>query len=683
MAPVSSNWNSPLIKGSGEMRPVKSLEHSVIQIGAWRVDPALDEISRDGQTTKLEPKMMQLLLCLAAHAGQVVSVEQLLEEVWKDVVVTPDSVYHAVATLRRVLGDNSKDPAYIANVMRRGYRLIAPVVPLDAAATPAPPLQPPHSDAESQAAKPTLEVPPRRSIRKLTGRRLAITTVTVVAMACAYFIVDRVWIPKRFTATQSAASAAKHTAQSATAASAVAFAPPPYSIAVLPFVNISGNKQQEYFSDGLTEELLDSLTRISELRVAARASSFSFQGQHPDITTVAHKLNVGAVLEGSVRRAGNTVRITAQLVDGTTGFHLWSHSYDRDLGDVLALQTEIASAVTSALKVTLLGAVAAKVELGGTRKPAALDAYLKGSQAFRTYSEGKDLETAVAAYTDAIQLDPDYALAYVARSRALDELASWWVDDKEALEVSAKARADARRALALAPNLGEAHLVLGNSLFGQLDFTGASVEYERALALAPGNALVLRDYGLFSVLMGRTEQGLSASRRAVLLDPLNRAAHLALMDALINARRPEEAVSAVHDALTLGRTYSPDQWVRVDQWVPYYVVGDYESARAMCENNRQNSESHACLAVVYHKLGRHTDAKVELEKFETENPDDSVQAAQTYAQWGDTAKALSSLEKALRTRYGALVYLKTWPLLDPLRKEPRFQAIERELKFPD
>src|SRR6516165_5436306 len=149
------------------MRPVKSLEHSVIQIGAWRVDPALDEISKDGQTTKLEPKMMQLLLCLAAHAGQVVSVEQLLDEVWKDVVVTPDAVYHAVAALRRGLGGDSKEPSYIANGMRRGYRLLAPVVPLRTAEAPPPPPQSLHSAAGDQAVKATVEVPRSQSIRRL------------------------------------------------------------------------------------------------------------------------------------------------------------------------------------------------------------------------------------------------------------------------------------------------------------------------------------------------------------------------------------------------------------------------------------------------------------------------------------------------------------------------------------
>ena len=174
---------------------------------------------------------------------------------------------------------------------------------------------------------------------------------------------------------------------------------------------------QDYFSDGLTEELLNSLAQINELQVAARTSSFSFK-EHPDIATVAHKLNVGAVLEGSVRRSAHTIRITAQLINAVTGFHLWSKTYDRDFGDMLKLQTDIAIAVTSALKVTLLGDVAARVELGGTRNPAALDAYLRAAKAYSSRRDTKDLPAAIAAYTEAIRLDPHYALAFAARSLA-------------------------------------------------------------------------------------------------------------------------------------------------------------------------------------------------------------------------------------------------------------------------
>src|SRR6202042_3296777 len=178
---------------------------------------------------------------------------------------------------------------------------------------------------------------------------------------------------------------------------AAAFAPPRHSIAVLPFVNMSGDEDQEYFSDGLTEELLNSLSEINELQVAARTSAFSFKGTNTDIGTIARKLNVGAVLEGSVRRSANTIRITAQLINAVTGFHLWSKTYDRDLGDVLKLQTEIATAVANALKVTLLGDVAAKIELGGTRNAAAFDAYLRAQKAVQSrHDDAKDIPPVIA-----------------------------------------------------------------------------------------------------------------------------------------------------------------------------------------------------------------------------------------------------------------------------------------------
>ena len=223
---------------------------------------------------------------------------------------------------------------------------------------------------------------------------------------------------------------------------------------------MSGDKEQEYFSDGLTEELLNSLAEINELQVAARTSAFSFKGKNTDIGTIARKLNVGAVLEGSVRRSANTIRITAQLINAVTGFHLWSKTYDRDLGDVLKLQTEIATAVASALKVTLLGDVAAKVELGGTRNPAAFDAYLRGAKAFSSRHEAKDLPAAIAAYTEAIRLDPHYALAFAGRSIALSGVAGEAETAAAAREGYDKAQADARQALALAPDLAQAHLAL-------------------------------------------------------------------------------------------------------------------------------------------------------------------------------------------------------------------------------
>jgi TolB-like protein/tetratricopeptide (TPR) repeat protein len=545
-----------------------------------------------------------------------------------------------------------------------------------------------------EGLKPTAEVDPYRSIRQQTAQRLNRAIVVVMAVALAYFIIDKFWVSKQLTP-QPTASAAQETAAHAhaapgTAASATeaAFAPPPHSIAVLPFVNISGDKEQEYFSDGLTEELLNSLSRISELQVTARTSSFYFKGEHADLATIARKLNVAAVLEGSVRRSTHTVRVTAQLVNAVTGFHLWSQTYDRDVGDVLKVQTEIADAVTSALKVTLLGDVAARVELGGTRNPAAFDAYLRGLKASRRIHAGQDYETAISAYTEAIRLDPGYALAIAARSLALTSNAGFYEMGPAASASYASAQTDARRAIGLAPGLAEAHLALASVLFNEtLDFARAADEYQRAMSLAPGNALVARSYARFAVFMGHTDAGIAAARRAVQLDPLNPLVYRALSSVLTFSRRYSAAIDAAQQALAL----DPDNpAVRAIRGLAYYGLGDYESARASCEATPTAADtagpSHyleVCLAMTYEKLGRHADAEATLRSVRSWYGDSGgYQYAEIYAQWGDTFRALAWLDSAMRLHDTGLSGLKIDPLLDPLRKEPRFQAIERELKFP-
>ncbi len=523
-------------------------------------------------------------------------------------------------------------------------------------------------------AAPGLREPVRAS-RRSKPVLLAIVAVIVFA-ALAYLVADR------FRFSRHPDSSTGNTASRATAEPrAAAFNPPPHSIAVLPFVNLSGDKEQEYFSDGLTEELLNSLAEINELQVAARTSSFYFKGKDVDLDTVAHKLNVGAVLEGSVRRSVHTIRITAQLINAVTGFHLWSKTYDRDLGDVLKLQTEIATAVASALKVTLLGDVAAKVELGGTRDPAAFDAYLRGAKAYSSRHETKDVPAAIAAYTEAIRLDPHYALAFAARSIALAAVAGEAATAAAMREGFDKAQADARQALALAPDLAQAHLASANiSELGTLDFTQASDAYKRALALAPGNAEVLRLSGKFAAYMGHFDAGVAAARRAVVLDPLARASHSVLGRTLYVARRYEEAVAALAEVLSLDPDYKDTNAFR---GFAYYGLGDLQSARASCETHPGYWGNQYCLAVTYDRLGRHADAEAELAKMKAAvGVTASYQYATIYAQWGNRAQALEWLETALRVWDPGLELLKTDPLLDPLRKEPRFQAIERELKFP-
>jgi tetratricopeptide (TPR) repeat protein len=367
------------------------------------------------------------------------------------------------------------------------------------------------------------------------------------------------------------------------------------------------------------------------------------------------------------------------LINAVTGFHVWSKTYDRDLGDVLKLQTEIATAVAGALKVTLLGDAAAKIELGGTRNPAAFDAYLRGAKAFSTRRDTKDLPAAIAAYTEAIRLDPHYALAFAARSSAYSGYAQEAVTG--AKEEFDKAQADARQALELTPDLAQAHLALAvASEAGTLDFTQASKEYERALALAPGNAQVLRESGSFAALMGRFDAGLEATHRAVVLDPLARASHGLLGRALYVARRYEEAAVAYADVISLDPGFKSGYGER---GLSFYGLRDLERARGSCETKPDHWTSQQCLAVIYDKLKRHADAEAELSKLKQLGDGAAYQYATIYAQWGNSIKALEWLETALKLRDPGLVYLKTDPLMDPIRQEPRFQAIERELKFPD
>jgi TolB-like protein/tetratricopeptide (TPR) repeat protein len=493
----------------------------------------------------------------------------------------------------------------------------------------------------------------------------------LAVLAVGYFIFERA-APMR--AAPNAAAPAN-----APAVAAASFSPPPHSIAVLPFINMSGDKEQEYFSDGLSEELLNSLARIDELQVAARTSSFYFKGKDVDLNTVAHKLNVASVLEGSVRRFGHTVRVTAQLNNAVTGYHLWSQTYDRDLDDVLHMQTEIAAAVANNLKVTLLGDLATKVELGGTRNPAAFDAYIRATKAHSIASTAKEEQRAIDGFTQALRLDADYALAYAGRSITLSDLA---ITTAPAIrERIDHALADARKSIALAPDLAEGHLALAGAYESSLEFTRAAEEYERALALAPANARVLRDYALFAVWMGRFDSGLKMARRAVALDPLNHNAHMFLGMGLRAFRRYDEAIVALNDGVAV----EPAANIRTELGITQYLLGDWQAARASCEPVAGEDDlGQQCLAITYQKLGRPVDAEAALTKLKAVWGDSGPTVyAVVYAQRGDTAKALEWLDTAAQLRGPGLEQIKTDPLFDPLRKEPRFQAIERGLKFPD
>jgi len=498
--------------------------------------------------------------------------------------------------------------------------------------------------------------------------------IAIALVACVWVVAEKIWPSKH-------PVAATVQSPAPPGGTSEVFNPPPHSIAVLPFVNMSGDKEQEYFSDGLTEELLNSLARIDDLQVAARTSAFSFKGKDTDIGTIARKLNVGTVLEGSVRRSAHRIRVTAQLINAVSGFHVWSQTYDRSLGDVLKLESEIAESVAGALKLTLLGDLPGKIELGGTRNAGAFDAYLRASKAYETSHNEKEVGAAIDIYTDAVHLDPNFALAYAGRSLALSGFAATFKRGTAYRATLDQAKADAAKALGLAPELAHAHLAAGVAWETSLDFTPARQEYQRALTLAPGNARVLRNYGVFAVFMGESNSGLRATRRAVALDPLNPNSHFSLGSSLLFLGHYNEALAAFTDAHALDPDEANSQ--KAVGWA-YYLLGDLQSARSMCESKPETLFANWCLAVIYEKLGRHNDAQVMLARLRAARGDDAAyEYAVTYAQWGEIAQALDWLETAMRLHHPNLERVKVNALLDPLRREPRFQAIERALNFPN
>jgi len=649
----------------GDRSPRYCIADLVIDVGRRSVQRGASEIH-------LSKLSFDVLRALIEAAPNVVSNDELTRRVWKGVVVGPESVTQRVKLLRDALGDDPEAPRYIVGLRGQGYRVLPPVT-----------LDSETSDASRPEAQDSIK---GRTRPRMVGIVLG---ATALAVAVAYVAIDQLLVSK-YRAGSPPVMASKESTSHATAASGTSgtpemapMAPPPHSIAVLPFLNMSGDAKQDYFSDGLTEELLNSLSRINELQVAARTSSFSFKGKDTDVATIARKLNVGAVLEGSVRRSGRKIRVTAQLNNAVTGFHLWSQTYDRDLGDVLKLQTEIANAVVGALKVTLLGDETAKIELGGTHNPAAFDAYLRAAKAARTHTnDAKGWQTAIAAFTEAIGLDPNYALAFAGRSFALTAYAEGFATGPQVRESFDRAQADARKALALAPDLAEGHLALARFFAsGALDFVHTQEEYGRAMALAPGNVTALSHYGRFAALLGRADAGIAAAQHAVRLDPLNPASHAFLGATLLHSDRYREAIAAFQDALAL----DPDsKWVYGERGIAYYFLGDLQSARSSCEVKPEILESQICLAVTYDKLGRHTAAEEVLAKLRAANGDNAAEEyVEIYAAWGNTSKALEWLDTAVRMRDPGLVDLRTDRFMDPLRKEPRFQAIERALRFPD
>jgi len=511
------------------------------------------------------------------------------------------------------------------------------------------------------------EVEPAESISHRTGRKLDYLIIGALVLALGYFAYDKVLLDP-----QRDAALVENTKQ-AFEEQAAAVADAQKSIAVLPFVNMSADPEQEYFVDGLAEELLNLLAGIPELRVAARTSSFSFKDENSDIRTIGEKLNVEHVLEGSVRKAGDTLRITAQLIEADSGYHLWSQRFDRQLEDVFAIQDEIATAVVDALKVSLLGEAPKAKEIN----PDAYALYLQGKHFSDRWTE-EGYERAVVAFQAALKLEPGYAPAWDALAAAYMNQAQIFRDVHEG---TALARAAVERAIALDDSFANAHATVGwIRLYYDWDWQGADEAMQRALALEPGNVDSLMGAAALAAVLGRVDEAIELNRRVIEVDPLNRDAHLRLGWDLVSAGRLEEAAATFRHLLDLD-----PQMPIAHGYLGLIFLLQHQPQMALMEMQKETDpvsrEYGNVLALS--TLGRKVEADQALTVFiEGHHESWAFLIAAAYAWRGDVDQAFKWLDTAYEQRDGGLTSVLLNPLLASLKSDPRWPAFLDKMGLP-
>jgi TolB-like protein/Flp pilus assembly protein TadD len=448
------------------------------------------------------------------------------------------------------------------------------------------------------------------------------------------------------------------------------------SVAVLPFVNVGGNAGEEYFSDGLSEELRATLARNAGLQVMAQASTAQFRDRSADAVTIAGKLGVAFLLDGSVRRQGDTVRVAADLIDGRTGFSRWSEIFERALQDIFAVQSEIAGRVAEELQAR----VAATAGGGGTTDLAAFDAYLRGRALYDLSADEASERAALAQFDAAVAADPGFAAAHAARARSLTAIANQYGAVGETAALYDAAVAAATRAIELAPDLADAHSTLGFTLFqGRLDARAARAPFERSRELGAGEATVMARYAQYSARCGRVREAHEAMQRALLLDPLNPLLHRAAGSIEYAARDWAASIPPLREALGMNPRMSRAHAAIGDALL---MLGRLEEARDAYGAEPAAAFRLAGMAIVGQRLGDTAAAQAALSELETGLGDRVLyQQAQVHAQRGDRDAAIARLQRALAAGDSGLVYLRNDPLLDPLRDDPRFVDLLKRIGF--
>jgi TolB-like protein/DNA-binding winged helix-turn-helix (wHTH) protein/Flp pilus assembly protein TadD len=633
-----------------------------LRFATFELDTQTHELFRNGRPVKLPPQALRLLQLLATHRGKLVTREEIRREIWSETTFVDfeQGINKSVRQIREVLNDDAERPRFVETLPRRGYRFIAKIeypgtdfitipavdsTPIDIKLGP---VTEHGAECLSEQTKPQSGLLPESA--RSARRWLVIAGAVSILLAIAGLAkMGREWSQE---------------------------VKPIQSLAVLPLENLSHDAEQEYFADGMTDELITDLAKISALRVISRTSIMQYKGTKKPVSQIARELGVDAVVEGTVTRDLGRVRITAQLIRAVPEKHLWADTYERDVANVLNLQAEVTRAIAQQIRIRVLSDETARLSGAAEVQPAAYEEFLRGRYHFWKNTSDSEQEQAIQHFNRAIQLDPNYASAYGLLSFAWHiRLGNGWVKPGQDGDI---ARRSALKALDLDPNNPEAHVGLaGVHWFEDWDWAAADKEFKKAMELDPNSSEACGCYIAFLATTGRFSEAIAMGERSARIDPYNAEILSLRAGALYGARRYDEAVRLAQSAADLDQQNS-DAYLTLTQ--AYEAIGKPHEALAAAD--RDLFRDSALLAWAYARLGRKSDAWTVLARA-MESPSDPQGIAQVYFALGDREEGFKWLTRAFDDRENFLSFVKFDPAFDDLHNDPRFRALVARLNMPD
>ena len=647
------------LRNRGEERESSLADGYLYRFGQFALDSRKRTVARADAPVPLTPKAFDVLLFLAQNPNRLVTKEELLQAVWGDTFVEEGNLAQYVWHLRKALGDNSEEPRLIVTIARKGYQFTMDVITADAGAV-----------AKDQAAQVSVEGLLAKTQSPIEGR-----AVTAISNA------PKTWPKAAFLVASTIILVAAAYASWQHFAGVTPPRPQRIMLAVLPFQNLTGDPNKEYLADGLTEETISQLGRLNpeQLGVIARTSVMGYKHKDERLDQIGRDLSVQYVLENSLRENGDHMRLTAQLIQVKDQTHLWSQDYDYLAKDILNVQDDVAKAVAHEIGLRLTSKQHAEFAQSHPVSAEAFDAYLQGHYYFERDSD-KDTDMAAKYFERATQLDPSYSLAWVGLSRARN----WQVNVNliPTEEGHGLAREAVERALALNPNLAQAHAQMGRiQQQVEFDWVGADASIQRALALEPRDPEFVRLAAFSAAILGRLEVALALNRRAVDLDPLNANSWEQFAETEISMGRLDEAVADCKKALEL----NPDVVAAHKNLSEIYVIqGRPQDALPEIKLVRYDLVRAFLYPIAYYALGRKKESDAALSELITKYHGRSAyEIAQVYAFRNQSDEAFEWLDRAYAQRNSGLIKTNVDPLLKSLHGDPRYAAFLKQLNLPN